>query len=396
MRAVVLGGYGLIGAACLRGLKAEGFDILGVGRSRAAALRCDATVPWIIADLTTMTADDWRTLLADADVVVNAAGALQDGARDTVAGIHDTAVRSMVGAIAGSRVRVVQISAVGASLTAATEFLRSKARGEAALTASGIDWVILRPTLVIARDAYGGTALLRAAAALPLVGPRLFTGALLQTVAVEDVAAAVVAASCGRIAPGTIADLTEDSGRSFVDTLAAVRRWQGFRSWEATVAIPTPLLRMVAGVADLLGWLGWRSPLRTAAVRTLEHGVTGDATAWIAAGGRPLRSLAETLDAMPATAQERLFARLHLLLPLVVATLSAFWLVSGMIGFQQRVAAEAVLTGQRLTAPSRPSSSSSARPSTARSASRCSGDRGRDAPRWLPWSWGQPTCSEPA
>ena len=94
-----------------------------------------------------------------------------------------------------------------------------------------MEWVILRPTLVIARDAYGGTALLRAAAALPLVGPRLFTDARVQTVAVDDVAAAVVAASRGLIAAGTVADLTEDFGRSFVDTLAAVRRWQGFRSW---------------------------------------------------------------------------------------------------------------------------------------------------------------------
>ena len=61
---------------------------------------------------------------------------------------------------------------------------------------SHLPWFILRPTLVISSQAYGGTSLLRAAAALPVVGVRLFEDVPVQTVSVEDVAQAV--ARCAR------------------------------------------------------------------------------------------------------------------------------------------------------------------------------------------------------
>lgn len=54
-------------------------------------------------------------------------------------------------------------------------------------------------------------------------------------------------------------------------------------------------------------------------MRTLQTGVTGDPGPWQAVGGRAMRPLEETLASLPAT-QERLFARLYLLIPLVVAS----------------------------------------------------------------------------
>lgn len=304
-RVAILGGYGLIGSACLRALKTAGFDVKGVGRSKAAGLRCDPCVPWVEIDMAKATADEWLEVLADVDVVVNAAGALQDGARDSLRAIHETAIGALTAALRGRAVRFIQISAVGVSEAAPTEFLRSKARGDALIARSGLDWVILRPSLVISPDAYGGTALLRAAAALPLVGLRLFQA-----------------------------------------TLALVRAWQGFPPWALTVPAPRPLLRLVARVADVLGWLGWRAPVRSAAMRTLETGVAGDPGPWRDVGGRAMRSLEETLASLPATAQERLFGRLYLLMPVVIASLSALWIASGLIGFAQRGAAETVLTGR--------------------------------------------------
>ena len=345
-KVAILGGYGLIGSACLRALKTSGFDVTGIGRSRRAGLRCDPSVPWIEIDMAKATAGDWLEVFADVDVVVNAAGALQDGARDNLRAIHESAIGAMTEALRGRAVRFIQISAVGVSETAATEFLRSKARGDARIARSGLDSVILRPSLVVSADAYGGTALLRAAAALPFVGLRLLGDSQLQTVCVADVADAVVEAASGRVPTGTVADLTESRARSFHETLALVRAWQGFPPWRLTVTLPYPALRICAVVADLLGWLGWRSPVRSTAIRTLETGVTGDPDPWRAVGGKPMRSLEETLASLPSTAQDRLFARLYLLMPLVVAALSALWIASGLIGFAQRAPAGALLTGR--------------------------------------------------
>ena len=79
--------------------------------------------------------------------------------------------------------RFVQISAPGATAAASTEFMRSKAAADARLKASSLDWTILRPGLVIGRDAFGGTALIRALAAFPLVVPLIRPCGQIQTIA---------------------------------------------------------------------------------------------------------------------------------------------------------------------------------------------------------------------
>ncbi len=342
-KALVLGGYGLIGLACCRALRAEGFSVVGVGRCRQTALRVAADIEWAIHDITKLKARDWASLLTGVDVVINAAGALQDGTRDRVFDIHETAVAQLTAAMTGKQTRLVQISAAGVSLDAPTDFFRSKARGDAIIMASPLDWVILRPTLVIGAQAYGGTALLRAAAAVPMVFAKVYPDAAIQTVWVEDLAQAVVQAAKGEISPRSMADITEPGFRSLAETTTMFRQWLGLPEWRIAFRVPMPLLRGVGWVADWLGWLGWRSPLRTTALQTLKDGVQGSAASWAALGGTPCRSLAETLARIPATVQERWFARLYLLLPLALATLAVFWVASGTVALFRFDAARAVL-----------------------------------------------------
>ena len=293
-----------------------------------------------------MTASDWRSVLTGADVVVNATGALQDGSRDSLSAIHDRAIGTLLDALSGSSIRLVHISAAGVASDASTEFLRSKARGDARIAASGCDWVILRPTLVVGAQAYGGTALLRAAAALPLAEVSVFAEASVQTVWVEDLAEAVVEAARGNIPRGTIADITEGDSRSFAETVRLFRQWLGLSPWQRAVVLPVELVWAVGRVADVLGSLGWRSPLRTTALRSVAAGITGSPTAWQAVGRTRFRNLEETLELLPATVQERWFARLFLLMPVAVATLSAFWIISGFVGLIRFEESGAVLTSR--------------------------------------------------
>ena len=151
-REVVLGGYGLIGSACLTALADAGFAATGIGRSALAAKRAEPRADWHSQDLTQLSAPEWTEILQGASVVVNAAGALQEGLRDDLTAIHVTALSRLIVAARSRKVRIIQISAAGARPTASTEFFRSKAAGNEILRQSSADWVILRPTLVLAPE----------------------------------------------------------------------------------------------------------------------------------------------------------------------------------------------------------------------------------------------------
>lgn len=354
MRILVLGAYGLIGSHVVAHLVAAGHEVVGLGRDVTRAARRWPHVRWIAADLGTLTdVGAWQTVLAEAapEAVVNCAGALQDGARDRVADVHTTAIRALVTAAPGAGIhRLVQISAVGASRDATTAFMRTKADGDAAVSASDLEWVILRPGLVLSPHAYGGTALLRALAAMPGVLPIALGSSLVQTVDADDVAAAVVRAVEGHIAQRRIYDLVEDEAHALATILRRMRGWLGLAP-AAEVHAPRWMIGLVARIADALGWLGWRSPLRSTAIASLEAGVRGDPAPWRAETGRPLAALDATLARLPATVQERWFARAFLLKPAAIAVLAAFWIASGLVTLVAPDAAAHVLTA-RGVAPS--------------------------------------------
>jgi hypothetical protein len=210
--------------------------------------------------------------------------------------------------------------------------MRSKARGDQAIKQSGIDWIILRPGLVIGPDAYGGSALIRAMAAFPAVLPIALPERRIQAVALSDVARVVLEAVEGKIPARTDVDLVEDEPHSLRQIVERLRAWMGISPAIATISTPTWAVNIVSRVADVLGYLGWRTPLRSTAIRALEDEVLGDSAPLRKLRGHGLASLDQILEDMPASVQERWFARLYLLMPVMVATLSAFWIVSGAIG----------------------------------------------------------------
>jgi uncharacterized protein YbjT (DUF2867 family) len=337
MRVIVLGGYGFIGAEIVRALVRDGHEVIGLGRSAATGKRLLPEIRWIGADMARLdTSEKWEAHLQGIDAVVNAAGALQEGPRDRLSAIHHMSIVACRDAMvkAGIR-RFVQISAVGATISASTGFMGSKAHGDAAIKASALDWIIFRPGLVIGRNAYGGTALLRMLAAMPFVEAIAFPNARVQTVSIDDVTDAVVRSLKGEVKARTDYDLVEDEPQCLRETVRAIRRWQGFPDPALSIDVPARLARLISWSADFAGVLGWRSPLRSTAMRVLSENVIGDPASWRRAAGRPLKSLDETLRDMPATMQERIYARASLALPFMVATLGLFWIASGVIGLAE-------------------------------------------------------------
>lgn len=341
MTMLVIGGHGLIGGAIVAALLAAGHAVAGAGRGVRQAARRQPAVRWHRIDMADPGAD-WAPVLAGVTAVVNGAGALQDGPSDSLAGVHVAGLARLLAACeeAGVR-RFIQVSAAGVGDSPGA-FGAAKREAEALLARSGLDWLVLRPGLVLAPVAYGGSALLRALAAFPLFVPALHADRVVQVVGSDDVAAAVIAALRPGAPSGVAIDLVAPAATTLAEILAGLRGWLGLAP-APLVAMPGLVAAMGARVADGLAWLGWRSPMRSTSLAQLAAGVRGDGAAAEALLGRPVRGLGAWLAAHPAGAQEAWFARLYLMKPAVIGVLAAFWLVSGLVGLLRPAEASAVL-----------------------------------------------------
>jgi uncharacterized protein YbjT (DUF2867 family) len=171
---LVLGASGLIGRFVTDDLRARGFAVFGVARrfsSSQQASAFDLELPLVSMDTGAL-----ARLIGDhsIDVVVNCLGVLQDAPGHDVSAVHRDFVARLLRAIcdSGRAIRLIHISIPGNVADDRTAFSRTKREAERLIAASGVAYAILRPGFVIAPSAYGGSALLRALAALPFQLPR--------------------------------------------------------------------------------------------------------------------------------------------------------------------------------------------------------------------------------
>jgi uncharacterized protein YbjT (DUF2867 family) len=350
----VLGASGLIGQALAEDLVRSGYPVRPVARRFTAAQRPAFGDQALEVAFVGLDAERLAGLLAGADIVLNCVGVLQDGPRDRTSEVHAGFVDRLVLALEAQPrpVLLLHLSIPGADQDDATGFSRSKRAAEARIAGSGLSYAILRPGFVIAPAAFGGGALIRALAALPVGLDAATERRPFAVTAIADIAATVKAAA--RLWPdawpaaGVIWDVMSIEPTSVGDVVAAFReRFGGPRPW---LRAPGWLMTLGAAAGDLAGWLGWSPPVRTTALKELRRGVAGDPTPWIAATGIAPLTLRETLDRLPATVQETWFGRLYLAKPLVVGLLALFWLASGAVALGPgHAAAVGALVARSLT-----------------------------------------------
>ncbi len=334
MNILLLGAYGFIGSALARSLSSRGHHVIGFGRDTGYGQRLLPSLAWIKGDLREFSrADGWVPLLDDVDLVINASGILQSGPDDNVSNSQERAIIALIDACARKDIaHFIQISAANAGDARQSDFMASKARADDYAIASPVAATVLRPGLVIGRNSYGGTELIRASASLPGVAVAITGAGTIQTVALDDVIEVVNRIVENPTQAGGVYDLVADRPYRLGQIIALHRNWLGIAPARWNLAIPLAMLRPASLIADTLGWLGWRSPLRSNAVKALSDGVSGNPDHARALLGRPATTLAATLSNMPSGKQDRWHARLALLLPAMLLSLIILWLASGVIG----------------------------------------------------------------
>jgi len=337
MKALVLGGYGLIGLAVVKRLIFEDIEVVALGRSRSDIERYKDLCSWVVADLATLTEkEQWQPITKDVDIIVNAAGVLQSSWHTSVSTVQENSVKALIDTCQASpHIKFIQISAPGVSNTSSTEFFRSKHEADIHLSNSSLNWTILKPGLVLSSQAFGGTSLLRSLAAFPIIQPIMLSEKRIQTVFIDDVTEAVVECIRNEQTAAGVYDLMEDESHTMEEIVVAFRSWLGFKPATFSLPIPFFMSRLIGAIADLSGQFGWRSPLRKTALTVLQDQILGSSLEWKQTTQKTLRSLQQSLELIPSTRQERLYARVQLAFPVVLSFTAVFWMLSGVIGLIQ-------------------------------------------------------------
>lgn len=333
---LVLGASGLIGRCVTDDVRSRGFEVIGIARRYEASQRAsalDLEMPIMSLDVAAL-----ARLLGEheIDLLVNCLGVLQDGAGSDTSAVHRDFVDRLLRAIraSGRAIRLVQISIPGAADEDNTAFSRTKREAERLIAVFGIPYAILRPGFVIAPAAYGGSAMLRALAAFPVQLPTAESATPFQPVSVEDIAA-TIAWLAGRDTGDDAArnvswDLMTSQPVTLGDVVEQFRRSFGTAGMPR-IPMPAFMLDVGARLGDLANRLGWTPPMRSTAISELRRGVSGDPHPWMLATGIVPRTLGQAVGQGPASIQDKWFARLFLTKALVIASLVAFWIVSGFI-----------------------------------------------------------------
>ena len=195
-RVVVTGAAGFVGSHACRALAASGWHVLALVRNAAKAaerlahLRVDIRV----GDL--LDPAYLRSSVDGANAVVHLAAVAIERDGDTYESANVGTTRAVLDAACAANVtRLIYMSQNGSDSTSPFRFLRSKGVAQDLVTDSGLDWTVLRPSVIFGPEDEFVNVLGRLVRLTPFVLPLPGHGrARFQPIAVDDIAAVIVRA----------------------------------------------------------------------------------------------------------------------------------------------------------------------------------------------------------
>jgi uncharacterized protein YbjT (DUF2867 family) len=251
--ATVFGGAGFIGRYLVPHLVRQGYVIRVAGRDpeRGALLKPLGSTGQIVPLYAPVTdAAAIGRAIDGAEVVVNLVGILAERRAGDFAKIQGTGPRLIADEAARAGVRhLVHVSAIGASGTSRSGYGRSKAAGEAAVTAGFPLAVILRPSIVFGAEDQFFNRFGEMARLYPVM-PVISGGTKFQPVYVGDVADAIMAALALPPEAPRVYELGGPKTFTFRELLIYILKET--RRHRPLVAVPPGIARLQARILERL------------------------------------------------------------------------------------------------------------------------------------------------
>ncbi|MGZ5238285.1 MAG: complex I NDUFA9 subunit family protein [Caldimonas sp.] len=249
---LILGGTGFLGRSVAEKLVERSGG--AAGRLRIATRRVAHARPLQLLPTVEVAAGDVHDeatlarMLRDTDAVINLVAILH-GSEAEFERVHARLPARLAEACKAAGVRrVIHVSSLGAAIDGPSRYQRSKARGEEALKAAGLDLTILRPSVIFGeRDRFLNlfASLQSIFPFMPLAG----ANARFQPVWVEDVASAIVAALDDPTTIGTTIECCGPRVYTLEELVRAAGEWSG--SPRRVFALPAVLGRLQAFLMEM-------------------------------------------------------------------------------------------------------------------------------------------------
>ena len=326
-RVLITGGYGFIGAYVTSALIKSGYHIICAVRDTNRAKLKFPTCEIIYCDFNAdLSKEHWLPRLKGIDIVINIVGVLNSAKENDIKNVHTKSTIALFEACKQSKIKkLIHISALGIDDENSTAYSITKKQADDHLkTIQEIDWVILQPSLVYAAGSFGGTSLLRALAALPII-PLIGDGKQeFQPIHVQDLCNVVLSLIEKKSKTQTTIKIAGPKSVTVKEILKNFRSWLGLKP-TIFVKIPKLLTKIAARVGDIIGW----STFNMTSYTMMQHGNTTDI--------KKMQQLTKVkpvdfitgLATDPLTIQSLWHARLYFLKPVLRIFLGLFWFFSG-------------------------------------------------------------------
>lgn len=255
---MVTGGTGFVGRYVVRGLLARGLTPVCLVRSPGKLLTQHPEVDpqrfvTVVGNVSDRGALREAAKLSQAAIHLVGIIIARPLKGQTFTRIHTRGTRNVVDAVREAGIkRYVHISALGTRSDAASTYHRTKWAAEQYVAHSGLDWTILRPSLIHGPDGEFMRLMRRficglTPPAIPCFGSGL---AKVQPVSVKDVAYCVVESLFRDDTIGRVLPLGGPKAYSWVEFYNTCRTlMHGAKRWKPLVSIPVPVAKLVAALS---------------------------------------------------------------------------------------------------------------------------------------------------